>query len=236
MSKFKTIGILAVLIFLTCCFVFAPNLISNQDENAFIRNKIHWSYTPNNHEDISSMQVISLYQSRHFDCDFIYSIDESDNKAIVLEEVAELFDSVFESNAYLIEYMNNILSNGDLSYFKKNVLIAIDNHPVALRLVKVIVATPNGSLELIFEIKTKTLLSLSYYLSSGLTNYKTETESFTNDLSLALSDYCKNKLDLREGEYHVEYTLYDQNENVITFIIIPEMEIEKNMQVRYKNI
>ena len=125
--------------------------------------------------------------------------------------------------------MDKILSDGNLTCFQKKVLTVMDNHPVALNLIKVIVATPNGSLEFMFENKTKTLLSLSYYLSSSLDNYKTGTESFANDLNSALAVYCKNRLELSIGEYNTEYTIYDQNYSDITFsIMIPGMEFEKN--------
>lgn len=228
-NKIKTIGILTVLMLLTLCFIFLPDFISNQNENTLMNNKTNWNYTPDNNTEISSVQVIRLYQSRNFDCDFIYSTDESFDKSIIVEEAIQLFKTVFESDEYLGEYMDKILSDGNLTCFQKKVLTVMDNHPVALNLIKVIVATPNGSLEFMFENKTKTLLSLSYYLSSSLDNYKTGTESFANDLNSALAVYCKNRLELSIGEYNTEYTIYDQNYSDITFsIMIPGMEFEKN--------
>ena len=74
-NKIKTIGILTVLMLLTLCFIFLPDFISNQNENTLMNNKTNWNYTPDNNTEISSVQVIRLYQSRNFDCDFSFNIE-----------------------------------------------------------------------------------------------------------------------------------------------------------------
>ena len=164
MNKIKLISTLSLLILLTFCVVFLPYLINNQNENAILHKKTYWNYTARSNTELSSAQVIKLYQNYEVYFNFISSTDNPNTKRGIAEGAAQLFETVFESDEYLSEYMNKILTDGSLICFQNDVLTVIDNRPVALNLIKVIAETSNGSLEFIYEAKTKTLMAFSCYL------------------------------------------------------------------------
>lgn len=220
MNRIKTISAWSALILLTFCVAFLPRLVSNQNENAVLSRRVYWNYTAHSSKEISSEQVIKLYQNREFDFNFIYSADEPYGNTAAAEGSAQLFEIVFESNEELIEYMKKIMANGVLTCFKSNVLTVVDNRPVAFSLIRVIIETYDGSFEFIYENKTKTLMTFSYYLSTPLNNYKTGAQAFINDLNSALDAYCQNILGLSAGEYGIKSSGIEQNYVDMTFLIL----------------
>lgn len=228
MNKIKLISTLSLLILLTFCVVFLPYLINNQNENAILHKKTYWNYTARNNTEPSSAQVIKLYQNYEVHFNFISSTDNPNTKRGIAEGAAQLFETVFESDEYLSEYMNKILTDGSLICFQNDVLTVIDNRPVALNLIKVIAETSNGSLEFIYEAKTKTLMAFSCYLYAPLNNYKAGTKCFINDFTSVLTAYCKNELGLGTEEYYIQYEIQDQNYININFgILIPDTQFDK---------
>ena len=64
MNKLKKIGIFVLLIILTVCIVFLPQLMSEQNEEKLLNQKIYWDYNIRGGTKITSNQVAELYYNR----------------------------------------------------------------------------------------------------------------------------------------------------------------------------
>ena len=64
MNKLKIIGIFVILIILTVCIVFLPQLMSEQNEEKLLGKKLYWNYNVHDGTKMTSNQVAELYYNR----------------------------------------------------------------------------------------------------------------------------------------------------------------------------
>ena len=81
-------------------------------------------------------------------------------------------------------------------------MIKIDNQPIALNFIDVVIKSSDGAFEFIYEEKTKTLISLSSVSLSYYLNYQYDNTSFINSLKSAIQDYYESQLGINTSEYY----------------------------------
>ena len=64
MNKVKKISVFLLLLIMTVCIVFLPQLMNEQNEERLLNKKIYWDYNMRNTTKITSYQVAELYYNR----------------------------------------------------------------------------------------------------------------------------------------------------------------------------
>lgn len=205
MNKLKIIGIFVILIILTVCIVFLPQLMSEQNEEKLLGKKLYWNYNVHDGTKMTSNQVAELYYNREVGIsvynDVSLDIDNYD-PSLMQQKSFELFETVFKNDKPICEHIKKIVSNGTPHYSQSSTLIKIDNQPIALNFIDVVITSSNDTFEYVYEEKTKTLISLSSVSLSYYLNYQYDNTSFINSLKSAIEDYYESQLGINTSEYY----------------------------------
>lgn len=205
MNKLKIIGIFVILIFLTVCIVFLPQLMSEQNEEKLLGKKLYWNYNVHDGTKMTSNQVAELYYNREVGIsvynDVSLDIDNYD-PSLMQQKSFELFETVFKNDKPICEHIKKIVSNGTPHYSQSSTLIKIDNQPIALNFIDVVITSSDDTFEYVYEEKTKTLISLSSVSLSYYLNYQYDNTSFINSLKSAIEDYYESQLGINTSEYY----------------------------------
>ena len=205
MNKVKKISVFLLLLIMTVCIVFLPQLMNEQNEERLLNKKIYWDYNMRNTTKITSNQVAELYYNREIGIGAYndISLDRDNYEPSYMQKKSfELFETVFENNEPICEHIKMIISDGIANYSQNSTLVKIDNQPTALNFINVVITSGDFVLEFNYEEKTKTLISLSCPSSSYYLNYGQEDPSFINSLKLAVKNYYENQLGLDINEYY----------------------------------
>ena len=205
MNKLKIIGIFVLLIILTVCIVFLPQLMSEQNEEKLLGKKLYWNYNVHDGTKMTSNQVAELYYNREVGIsvynDVSLDIDNYD-PSLMQKKSFELFETVFKNDKPICEHIKKIVSNGTPHYSQSSTLIKIDNQPIALNFIDVVITSSDDTFEYVYEEKTKTLISLSSVSLSYYLNYQYDNTSFINSLKSAIEDYYESQLGINTSEYY----------------------------------
>lgn len=226
MNKLKIIGIFVILIILTVCIVFLPQLMSEQNEEKLLGKKLYWNYNVHDGTKMTSNQVAELYYNREVGIsvynDVSLDIDNYD-PSLMQQKSFELFETVFKNDKPICEHIKKIVSNGTPHYSQSSTLIKIDNQPIALNFIDVVITSSDDTFEYVYEEKTKTLISLSSVSLSYYLNYQYDNISFINSLKSAIEDYYESQLGINTSEYYYTNELVqkdDMKEYYIEFGIL----------------
>lgn len=215
MNKLKKIGIFVLLIILTICIVFLPQLISEQNEERLLNKKIQWDYNIRDTTIVTGKQVAELYYSREISIG-VYndiSLDKDHYKLSLMQEKSfELFEAVFESDESICGHIKMIITDGTPHYSQSSTLIKIDNQPIALNFIDVIITSSNDAIEFVYEEKTKTLISFFCVSSSYYLSYQYDNKSFINSLDAAVKDYYESKLEIDTSKYYYSNESVQKND------------------------
>lgn len=214
MNKLKIIGIFVILIILTVCIVFLPQLMSEQNEEKLLGKKLYWNYNVHDGTKMTSNQVAELYYNREVGIsvynDVYLDIDNYD-PSLMQQKSFELFETVFENNEPICEHIKMIITNGTPDYSQSSTLIKLDNQPIALNFIDVVITSSDGTFEFIYEEKTKTLISFSCVSLSYYLNYEQKDTSLIASLELAVKNYYENQLQLGTNEYYCSNESIDKD-------------------------
>ena len=179
--------------------------MSEQNEEKLLGKKLYWNYNVHDGTKMTSNQVAELYYNREVGIsvynDVSLGIDNYD-PSLMQQKSFELFETVFKNDKPICEHIKKIVSNGTPHYSQSSTLIKIDNQPIALNFIDVVITSSDDTFEYVYEEKTKTLIllssvSLSYYL-----NYQYDNTSFINSLKSAIEDYYESQLGINTSEYY----------------------------------
>ena len=212
MNKVKKISVFLLLLIMTVCIVFLPQLMNEQNEERLLNKKIHWDYNMRNTTKITSNQVAELYYNRETGIG-VYNDASLDignyEPSLIQEKSFELFETVFENNEPIYEHIKMMITNGTLHYSQSSTLIKLDNQPIALNFIDVVITSSDGTFEFVYEEKTKTLISLSCVSSSYYLNYQYDNISF---IKSAVKDYYEIQLGIDTSEYYYSNELVQKND------------------------
>ena len=215
MNKVKKISVFLLLLIMTVCIVFLPQFMSGQNEENLLNKKIYWDYNVRDSTKITSEQVAELYYNREINIvtyNFI-SLNEGNYDASLMKEKSlALFEIVFESNESICEHIKMIITNGSPQYSQSSTLTKIDNQPIALNFIDVVITSSDGTFEFVYEEKTKTLISLSCVSLSYYLNYQYDNISFINSLKSAVKDYYEGQLGIDTNEYYYSNELVQKDD------------------------
>ena len=214
MNKVKKISVFLLLLIMTVCIVFLPQLLNEQNEERLLNKKIHWDYNMRNTTKITSNQVAELYYNREIGIGVYNDVSldiENYEPSLIQEKSFELFETVFENNEPICEHIKMMIINGTLHYSQSSTLIKLDNQPIALNFIVVVITSSDGTFEFVYEEKTKTLISLSCVSLSYYLNYEQEETSLIASLELAVKSYYENQLQLGANEYYCSNELVDKD-------------------------
>ena len=148
MNKLKIIGIFVILIILTVCIVFLPQLMSEQNEEKLLGKKLYWNYNVHDGTKMTSNQVAELYYNREVGIsvynDVSLDIDNYD-PSLMQQKSFELFETVFKNDKSICEHIKKIVSNGTPHYSQSSPLIKIDHQPIALIFIDVVITSINDT-------------------------------------------------------------------------------------------
>lgn len=212
MNKLKKIGIFVLLIILTVCIVFLPQLMSEQNEEKLLNQKIYWDYNIRGGTKITSNQVAELYYNREIRIGTYNDVSldtENYDPSLMQEKSFELFETVFENNEPICEHIKMIITNGTPHYSQSSTLIKLDNQPIALNFIDAVITLSDGTFEFVYEEKTKTLISLSCVSSSYYLNYQYDNISF---IKSAVKDYYEIQLGIDTSKYYYSNELVQKND------------------------
>ena len=205
MNKLKKIGIFVLLIILTVCIVFLPQLMSEQNEEKLLNQKIYWDYNIRGGTKITSNQVAELYYNREIRIGTYNDVSldtENHDPSLMQEKSFELFETVFENNEPICEHIKMIISDGIANYSQNSTLVKIDNQPTALNFIDVVITNTDSVLEFVYEEKTRTLISLSCISLSYYMNYQYDNILFMDSLKSVVKDYYESQWGIDTSKYY----------------------------------
>lgn len=205
MNKVKKISVFLLLLIMTVCIVFLPQLLNEQNEERLLNKKIHWDYNMRNTTKITSNQVAELYYNREIGIGVYNDVSldiENYEPSLIQEKSFELFETVFENNEPICEHIKMMIINGTLHYSQSSTLIKLDNQPIALNFIDVVITNTDSILEFVYEEKTRTLISLSCISLSYYMNYQYDNILFMDSLKSVVKDYYESQLGIDTSKYY----------------------------------
>lgn len=213
MNKVKKISVFLLLLIMTVSIVFLPQLMSEQNEERLLNKKIHWDYNMRNTTKITSNQVAELYYNREVGIGVYNDVSDIENyePSLMQEKSFELFETVFENSEPIYEHIKMIITNGTPHYSQSSTLIKLDNQPIALNFIDVVIASSDGTFEFVYEEKTKTLISFSCVSFSYYLNYEQKDTSLIDSLEVEVQNYYENQLEIGTNGYYCSNELVDKD-------------------------
>lgn len=213
MNKVKKISVFLFLLILTVCIVFLPQLMNEQNEERLLNKKINWDYNMRNTTKITSNQVAELYYNREVGVGAYNDVSDIENyePSLMQEKSFELFETVFENNEHIYEHIKMIITNGTPHYSQSSTLIKLDNQPIALNFIDVVIRSSDGTFEFVYEEKTKTLISFSCVSLSYYLNYEQKDTSLIDSLEVEVQKYYENQLKIGTNGYYYSNEFVDKD-------------------------
>lgn len=205
MSKIKTIAMLLSLVLLTAVVIFTPFIFSEQSEDKILNKTIYQNCTITNKVNISSKDVALLFHNHEIIInayDFMYKVVDDKEKAKIVNNTSEVFETVFNKNDQFFSHLKDLLNiNDSLFTTRYNVLAHVDNQPVGLSFIEVIVESKNELVEVIFEEKTKTVISFLYQNLDGA--IRVDSEADLENSNLSIRNYYETKVNVSSKYYYI---------------------------------
>ena len=209
MKRSKNIGIIVLLMILTLGVVFIPQLISGQREEHLLNTVVYRDYSAGQRPKLTSQQVAHLYHDRQIDVNYHSSqnSDSGNDAKKIRENVMYLTESLFSKVTDMSESVNVFIANGRLSCSRSSILILVDNQPTALNFVSCGVKGNDAVFEILYEEKTKTLISFLIDPLENTFHSNEEMDKYGANIELLISSYFEERLHLDRDEYYcsVEY-------------------------------
>lgn len=215
MNRIKKMSMFFILAILTCCIVFIPQLISGQNEANLLNKTIYRSCNVGNRAKVTSEQVARLYCDREISIGYNsapINIENSDTSSI-RESVQDLVEFIFGENEVICEQIREILTESSVWYSRNSNLIKIDNQPIALNFIEIVIKEDTAYLDILYEEKTKTIIRFSYDFLGTVGDSKNDVDLFLEKIELAVKDYYKNLLGLNDGNYYYVFEIQNITAN-----------------------
>ena len=203
MNKKKNLSVILLIFAVTAVVVFVPLGINAFNSDSLINKTDYWQYDTSNVSTITSQQVAGLYYTNQLIggtyCN-ISSDAENTEFENIKNNVSSLLKSVFPNEEVCLA------DEGIYSCTKQSILTVVNSSPVAFNLVNFNYRHNSGYIEIVYEEKTLTLISVSCE-STDLS--ADDIENITNQLA----DYYK-ALGLNETQYFCSH-----DTNISCFIL-----------------
>lgn len=200
MMKWKNIGILFLLIVLTVGVVCIPPLISEHREDYLLNEIVYRDYNASQRSKITSEQVARLYYNREIDIK--YNSLQNNNTEKMQDDILYLTEFLFDKELDMYESIKTILVDKELSYFRSSSLILVDNQPTALNFVSCNVKGDTVFFEILYEEKTKTIISFSVDFPDNAFHSNEEMELYSANIESLINRYFEEQLHFRRDEYY----------------------------------
>ena len=214
MKKLKYAGALLLLIVLTAGVVFIPQLISGQKEEQRLNEVVYRDYTASQRPKLTGEQVARLYCDRETDIRYNSSQNDGDAEKI-REDAMYLTESLFRKEIDLCEPIVAFIEKNALSHSRSSSLILVDNQPTALHFVSCSAKGNDAVFEIVYEDKTKTVISFS--ADSPGSSFRTgeEMDQYAAAVASQLNSYFEEQLHLSRDEYYctVEFSKVTETGN-----------------------
>ncbi len=206
MNRIKKISIFILLTILTCCIVFIPQLISEQNEGKLLNKTDYRNYNAGNRAKVTSEQVARLYFDREISIEYNMSPVNSENSdvSVIRENVEYLVEFIFGKDEIICKYIREMLTDSSVDYSRNSNLIKIDNHPIALNFIVVDIKKDDSELKILYEEKTKTIIRFSYDALEKTFDDEKGVKLFLEKLSFDIKNYYENQIKLNKEEYYFE--------------------------------
>ena len=215
-NKIKSVAIILLLLFLTTVIVFMPYFISKDIDSQRLSNTSRWNYSAQNAVKITDKDVALLYYNGKIDADVYKNFERpvfgenegiNDTNYSIKKEINALFDKVFVNNETIGSCMKEMFENSNICFSQTEVLTMIDERPVVLNVICVIAEAVHGTMEIIYEQKSNTMIGFNYYSVFPLD----ETNSIkSNELVEAVSQYYTSWLELNNRQFFAHYEIIEK--------------------------
>lgn len=203
MRILKNISIFFLLIVLTSCVVFGPQLISGQSEEKILNEIVYRSYSTGNRPKPTSHQVALLYYNREISFEYNLSpeISEDRDDETVRETITELIEMMFGEEEAICDSIKALLTDGNTSYSRHSSLFKIDNQPTALNFASYSIMNESGFFEILYEEKTKTIIRLCCDVWKEEFEAIKDRDLYHEKAVSAIKNYFEKQLELSSGQY-----------------------------------
>ncbi len=218
MNKLKSIVVILLLLAITAGIVFVPHIISDSGEKKRLNEKTYWNFSAQKTVKITDKQVAALYSKGEINVDVYANFDslvsgknegQNNSEYEIKEDIGVLFDIVFKEDEAIRSCMKQMLSNSSIEYSQTRTLTMVEERPVVLSLVCAVAQTVHGTIEVTYEQKTHTPISLSYYSVYPLDESNTIKSEV---LECVIIDYYKKQLSLSDKQFYVQYEFIDKDD------------------------
>ena len=190
MNKKQNLSVILLVFAVTAVVIFVPLGMNVFNSDSLINKTDYWKYDTSNVSTITSQQVAGLYYTNQLIggtyCN-ISSDEENTEFANIKNNVSSLLKSVLPNGEVCLT------DEGIYSCTKQSILTVVNSSPVAFNLVNFNYRHNSGYIEIVYEEKTLTLISVSCESTDLSVD---DIESITNQLA----DYYK-ALGLNETQY-----------------------------------
>lgn len=209
MSKRKNISVVLLILTVTATVMLVPLGINAFNSNSLTEKTEYWEYDTVNANTITSQQVAELYYTNQLNSG-TYSNISTDNENSefnnIKNDVSSLLESFFENEELYVK-LQNFADAEIYSCTKQSILTVANSAPVALNLISFSCWYDGGNIEIVYEEKTLTLISI--YCESTVLSAD-DSATITNQISY----YYKN-LGLNENQYFCN----SDTQNISCFIL-----------------
>lgn len=211
MKTSKKILICFLLVILTCSVVFVPMFLSGQNEKDALSTIARRSFSATDETKLTSEQVARLY--------FNNDVVGDKNCDIPKESIFDILDMMFSEDEAVCDYLKGIVENSHLDCIRSKNIINIDNQSTVLSFVRCSADSEQGSLSVVYEEKTNTIIdiSVSFYVEEF--KYEESIDDFIQEVSLMISNYYETKVGMYQDEYYFNFIHPSETQNYSFFSI-----------------
>ena len=202
MKTLKSISIFFLLIVLTCCVIFVPQIISGQKEENIMNEVFHLNYSAGNRPKLTSEQVARLYYNREVGAGYNSLTSVNDQSYESQVNIIELVELIFGKDEAICTPIKEIVTNRTMNYCSRNSsLIKIDNQPTALNFVNC-ESKVSPYFNIRYEEKTKTVISFS--CDDFLMEFENveDSQTYLEKVTSMITDYYEKQLNMSKDEYY----------------------------------
>ena len=210
MNLLKRACLVFLLIDLTLCIIFIPQLFNGQTEESLLNKTVVRSYTSGTRARLSGEQVARLYYNCEINVGYNMlpiRIGDEDHTSVI-EDAIETLRLVFGAEKGEYAVMENLIDKSSISLYRNSIIVKIDDQPTALNFIMLECRKDDSYIEMVYEAKTKTLVRLSCSFLEKQFDADKDITGFQKSLESLSNRYYNDVLLMRDEEHYEFFVIY----------------------------
>lgn len=206
MNKTTNCLILLLMVILTVAVSFGPYVINEIDEKRMVSQTEYWT-----HDNPGELKFTSSDFANFYTANGLYLKTESNQKA-AKKTCIQMLNTVFNNHEPLLNRLLSFVQTAEVAYSESVFhVISVQNKPVLLKYIVAVYENKTEHLEIAYEEKTSTLISLYFSIIPD------NDTSLCEDFAVAGNEYYHETLGLAKNDYTI-YTLPSEKTDTSEYV------------------